>query len=385
MLPILPLVMDLLGNKARPESEDAASSSRAPPLSPPDLRVEGPAPMLSTLHPLKGFLETTPADVDAHRLPSQDYCGKGAIIGCSPDRSHVVIIPMRCKSWDCPHCGPRKRLEWIHKFMNANPDREITLTCPKDKWPDPQDAAWHMKKAFVKLVQRIRRKYGPFEYGLVWELTKAGTPHLHILSRGSYIPQKWLKLQWQDLGIGFIIHISSVKNAGLHAAHLCKYLAKDTGQTAASLTPMRIVQVSRGFLLDEPASSTADAYPGYAWVFSSQSPTEVLKPFLECTRFLDVEHGHDGLIDIFLDADPPPSDIEDSPELWAGHPFLLCAIENYVRHSRTPLSTVPDPPIPSVQVDRGTARQAQLLLPDVPPVRPWDLPSFEDLNFDAAR
>lgn len=371
---------DVPGNQARPGSENAHSPGRASPLTPVVSRTENPRPMLASSHPLKAFLAVTPVDVDTARLPSQVYCGKGSIIGCSPDRSHVVIIPMRCKSWDCPHCGPRKRRDWIHKFMTARPDREITLTCPKDKWPNPMDAAWHMKKAWTKLVHRIRRKYGPFEYGLVWELTKAGTPHLHILSRGSYIPQKWLKLQWVSLGIGSIIHISSVKNAGLHAAHLCKYLAKDTGQTAASLAPMRIVQVSKGFLLGEPPPTTEDAYPGYAWVFTSQSPSESLKPFLESVRYLDVQHGDDGVVDVYLDADPPPSDLADAPELWAGHPLLLCAIEHFARTARLPLSAPPDSPIPSVPVDRGTACKPLAMWPDLPPVRPWDLPPLSELT-----
>lgn len=254
------------------------------------------------------------------RLPSQRYCGKGSIVGSSTDRAHVLIIPMTCKSWDCPRCGPRKRALWIDRFQTAKPEREITLTCPSTRFPDPFTAAVKMKRAWTKLVKQIRSTFGPFEYGLVFELTKRGTPHMHILCRGSYISKSWLSTHWNALGIGYITYIQKVKNSRESAAHLCKYLGKQMGQTARELAPLRIIQTSSGFLLHPPQPPVQELYPDFIWTWTREHPTDILESFLASDRYQDVIHNDDGSFEVFLDADPPPPDVATSPELWVPWP-----------------------------------------------------------------
>ncbi|MBA7550862.1 hypothetical protein ES705_43388 [subsurface metagenome] len=307
---------------------------------------DAPRPLLSSAFPRPFSAPAEQQPSKPTRLASQQYCGSGAVVGSSPDRSAIVVIPMRCKSWDCRLCGPPKRQEWIRKFKHADPEREITLTIPKGKWPDPKDAAWHMVKAFVILVRRIRSTFGPFEYGRVIELTKAGTPHFHILCRGKYIPQKWLRFQWVNLGMGSIVHIQTVKDKGLHAAHLCKYLAKSTGQTAAALASMRIVQCSRKFLKPDLESTAPDQYPDFKWVFSPLAVKDILAPFLESPRYLDVEYHNDGSAHIFLDPDPPPADVLDTPEIWVAHPSLLQGVTSHLRTMQGSRALL-DAPLPS--------------------------------------
>lgn len=269
------------------------------------------------------------------RLDSQHYCGSGAIVGSSPDRSHIVIVPMTCKSWDCPRCGPRKRAEWIRKFKNAKPEREITLTCPANKFANPHIAAEAMKMAWLKLIKRIRDKYGEFEYGLVFELTKKNTPHMHILCRGKYIPQKWLSNQWHRLGIGYIVHIQKVDKHELHAAHVCKYLAKSIGQTAEALAPQRIIQVSKKFLLPEGKEKDERKYKAFSWVWISTPVWEIAERFMACSRYHDCLHNLNGSLDIFLDPSPPPLDIIDTPNMWVADPSVCACVDEYInRESR---------------------------------------------------
>ncbi|MBA7539229.1 hypothetical protein ES705_31508 [subsurface metagenome] len=336
------------GNKARPGSAVARSPGRVTPICLQRKRREAPRPLLNSAFRSSLFAPAEQQPSTPTRLPSQSYCGHGCIVGSNPDRSRIVIAPMTCKSWDCAPCGARKRQQWIHKFQNADPEREITLTIPKGKWPDPQDAAWHMKKAWTELVRHIRRTFGSFEYGLVWELTKAGTPHMHILSRGKYIPQKWLRLQWIALGMGSIVHITTVKNKGKHAAHLCKYLAKSTGQTAAALAPMRIIQVSKNFLKPEPEPASPGQYADFEWVFSPLDAAHIVEPFLQSARYLDIEHRRDGTLEVFLDPDPPPDDIVDTPEMWVAHPSLLQGVTRYTESNRCAAAFSPAlPPSPN--------------------------------------
>lgn len=270
-----------------------------------------PDAVTSLKNPLSATALYTPTRID-----SQHYCGKGSVVGSSPDRSHVIIIPMTCKSWDCPKCGPRKRALWIDRFQAAKPEREITLTCPANKFANPHIAADKIKTAFTKLVKRIRAVYGSFEYGLVFELTKKNTPHIHVLYRGSYIPKRWLSAQWSALGIGYVTYIQAVKNTRESAAHLCKYLGKSVGQTAAVLAPQRIIQTSNHFLLQPSEPTAQELYPDFVWTWTREHPREILEDFLRCDRFQDVLHNDDDSFEIFLDADPPPPDVAASPELW---------------------------------------------------------------------
>jgi len=102
-----------------------------------------------------------------------------------------------------------------------------------------------MKKAFAKLVQKIRYKTGSFEYLLVFELTKAGTPHIHMLSRGGFIPQAWLSDQWKKLTGSFVVDIRRIKKKKDVARYITKYLGKAIGRVSEELHGLRIIQKSK--------------------------------------------------------------------------------------------------------------------------------------------
>ncbi len=211
-----------------------------------------------------------------YRVESERYCGQGAVLGMSPDTSQGILIPIRCKSWTCPRCADIKRLNVILRLAAGKPEREMTLTTPADPNMTPIEIAKRMKLAFPKLVAQIRKEFGSFEYALVWELTKAGTPHAHVLTRGSYIPQRWLSARWHALGEGANVDIRAVKNHRKHAAHLCKYLGKDVGQTALHLAPLRIIQFSRGYDLTPDEPDKTSQYADWVWNFITYTPPEIL-------------------------------------------------------------------------------------------------------------
>jgi len=102
-----------------------------------------------------------------------------------------------------------------------------------------------MKKAFAKLVQKIRYKTGNFEYLLVFELTKKGTPHIHMLSRGGFIPQAWLSDQWKKLTGSFIVDIRRIRRKKDVSNYITKYLGKAIASVAEGLNGLRVVQKSK--------------------------------------------------------------------------------------------------------------------------------------------
>ncbi len=274
------------------------------------------------------FPDFTEDSAENARIRSIAKCCTSSVVGSSPDRSHVVIVPIRCKAWECPNCGPRKRFAWIQKLISGNPDREMTLTMPAQNCHDPVSAVIFLKEKFKCLVAKIRRQFGVFEYALVWELTHRGVPHAHILFRGKYIPQKWLANAWKKLGAGYIVDIRSLKSVPARAIHATKYLAKETGQTARKIAPLRIVQISKGYLMASDPEESKTKYPDHVWVYSCFSPDEIVTAFMDNPRYRLVQQHPDGTWEVWLEPLPVPENIREDPEQWVNCPLDLDQISN---------------------------------------------------------
>lgn len=80
-----------------------------------------------------------------------------------------------------------------------------------------------------KLIKRWRRKFPneSVEYFLVWERTKAGWPHAHILLSAPKVSKHWLSQNWRELTGSYIIDLQPVSNYQRAAGYLTKYLAKN--------------------------------------------------------------------------------------------------------------------------------------------------------------
>ena len=102
--------------------------------------------------------------------------------------------------------------------------RFITLTSSPSS---PHD----IHRSFSKLVKRIRRTFGRFEYFAVKEQTSNGLIHIHLLYRGPFIPQSWLSDIWGEIHGAPIVWIREVNlrkdSKKKIASYLVKYLAKD--------------------------------------------------------------------------------------------------------------------------------------------------------------
>lgn len=117
-------------------------------------------------------------------------------------RTHVLfnvrtreVAPMNCKSWRCP----KHRNSWKHRWTvivsretSINPvNKLVTLTCASEASPE------QLTLARQNLFRAIRKEFGSFEYFSVLEFTsKTRLPHLHLLGRGLFIPQRELSTLW---------------------------------------------------------------------------------------------------------------------------------------------------------------------------------------------
>lgn len=69
-----------------------------------------------------------------------------------------------------------------------------------------------------------------FEYLAICEKTKAGEPHLHILFRSGFIPQKLISDWMNELEEAPIVDIRKIRNEKAAVAYVSKYIGKAPGQ-----------------------------------------------------------------------------------------------------------------------------------------------------------
>jgi len=231
------------------------------------------------------------------------FCGAWTIQGvrCGAGRLHRVshnsvrlprlkMVRLRCKSWGCSLCGPRKanryRAQILRAVQRHHLTRFLTLTLSPRKVATPDEVKTfygHLKaqkgtglachcctcaKVQARSVAYIRgcwdkmrtyllRRYQQApKFIAVLELQReTGLAHLHIVV-DRYMEQTWLKRVWSAIGAGEHVHIQYV-DAHRSAAYLSKYLAKDL--LLSTPEGVRRVTTSRSIRLNEKKP------PEYEW------------------------------------------------------------------------------------------------------------------------
>lgn len=140
-----------------------------------------------------------------------------------------LVSILRCKRWSCPLCQPFNRLSVIGAARRGHPDMFITLTVNPARYASPDAAARDLKRSFVLLRRAIFKRYQikNIPFLAVFERTKAGWPHLHVLARARWIDQKWLSDEMRRLIDAPIVDVRRVQDQGRAAAYVAKYVGKD--------------------------------------------------------------------------------------------------------------------------------------------------------------
>lgn len=120
-----------------------------------------------------------------------------------------------------------KRL--VEEAKRGKPDTFITLTSRRRPGLTPGQAA----RALVSAFRVIRRQYirqhgkGSFPFLVVFESTKEGWPHLHIVARCKWLSQKWLSKRMGELTGSPIVDVRRVRHIRKVAAYISKYISKN--------------------------------------------------------------------------------------------------------------------------------------------------------------
>lgn len=194
-------------------------------------------------------------------------CGAWSLVG---ERAGVSLaVPLKCRSWECPRCGPAQAVRLRFLIAEAAPTKFLTLTCSVGTHPDRLAAFEAMRAAWPKLVKRLRRYHGdaPVEFLWVLEATRHGWPHYHVALRMPYTPQALISRWWIELANTRVVHIRAVDSPQSGAWELSKYMTKQLHAPAG----FRRWGASAGFLLQRfrPAPGVDESLP--AWRLEERS------------------------------------------------------------------------------------------------------------------
>ncbi len=148
------------------------------------------------------------------------------------DGRERYVEPLRCRSWRCEYCRPHRKSQLMALAASGQATAFITLTSSPETADTPAAAARVLVIAWRKVRREAMRRYGydgvPFL--AVFEATRRGAPHLHILARVAWIDQAWLSKRMAYHAKAPIVDIRRVKSQKDLVAYLAKYVGKEPHQ-----------------------------------------------------------------------------------------------------------------------------------------------------------
>lgn len=153
-------------------------------------------------------------------------CGGWSLVRHAADGSHAITL--WCRSWRCPDCFPRRMAALKKQAAAGNPSTFLTLTVNPMLGGTVEERAQQLSDALKVLIKRARRKFrkSRIEYFAVFEETRKGEPHLHILLRAPYLPQRWLSAVMNELISSPIVDIRRIHGRRQVVNYIAKYVSK---------------------------------------------------------------------------------------------------------------------------------------------------------------
>lgn len=118
------------------------------------------------------------------------YCKRYSRIATSDTGQKILLVRLRCKQWSCPYCEQKNRAMWrahLHQKLpqiNANWSF-LTITAMGENHRNSTTLEV-LIGSWDKLMKRLRRAFGSFEYVRIYEQHRSGEFHVHMLI--SHVP-----------------------------------------------------------------------------------------------------------------------------------------------------------------------------------------------------
>jgi len=100
----------------------------------------------------------------------------------------VVMSRLRCKSWQCPHCAKENRKMWGKHLRKMMPRVSsnwwfVTITAHENT-RSHELSLENIRSNLDRLFKRLNRVFSKIDYVRVYEVTKKGAFHAHLVVSG---------------------------------------------------------------------------------------------------------------------------------------------------------------------------------------------------------
>ncbi len=188
-------------------------------------------------------------------------CQSHTIVKNEKDR--VTFYPLRCRCWHCPECHGARTARLVAEAKQGKPNIFVTLTSRRRPNMTPDYAARLLAQAFRIIRAEYLRKHGKHSWPFlcVFEKTRKGWPHLHIVGRAKWIDQKWLSGRMKALTNSPVVDVRRVTDQGKIANYVTKYLGKDPTRFVGTKRYWR----SQDYLVPSPDEEPTVYIPYFYW------------------------------------------------------------------------------------------------------------------------
>ena len=148
----------------------------------------------------------------------------------------LKVIPLYCHCWTCPTCRPHRTTRLISEATRGIPLIFITLTSRYRSGHSPAAAARDLVDAWRKVRAEYLKLHGrgSLPFLAVFEATKKGWPHLHIVARARWINQRWLSRRMTALIGAPIVWVERIDSIRKIANYVAKYIGKNPHRFAGT-------------------------------------------------------------------------------------------------------------------------------------------------------
>lgn len=175
----------------------------------------------------------------------------------------IIVQPLKCRTWACDECQPGRKARLIFEAKSGRPNRFITLTSKNQPGLTPSQAAQDLVTAWRTIRRQYMKKHGKgsLAFLAVFEETKRGWPHLHIVCRSAWISQKWLSKRMRELTGSPVVDIRQADGTGKVAHYISKYIGKNPHRFAGTKRYWR----SQDYILPSNAEELASKDTRTEW------------------------------------------------------------------------------------------------------------------------
>jgi len=164
------------------------------------------------------------------------FCAEWALVKIQFQAA--TVLPLKCKCWTCDECRPGRTKRLVEEAKSGKPTIFITLTSKKRASLTASQAAVLLAHAWRQVRKEYIREHGKgsLAFFAVFEETKRGWPHLHIVARCKWLDQRWLSRRMRALHDSPVVDVRKIHGLRKVAAYVSKYIGKN---------PHRFVGVKR--------------------------------------------------------------------------------------------------------------------------------------------